>query len=105
MSRPGTADVTRPDSVWSYIGVGCLTIPIGFFGGGMIAVLIAKFVGALNGCTPPKDFPACNTFEFLVPGALIGIIGLPTAALLRLRLGRKRTRPDTAGEGGQSGTS
>ena len=71
----------------------------------MIAVLIAKIVGALNGCTPPKDFPACNTFEFLVPGALIGVIALPAAAILRLRRGRKRMGPETATEGGQSGAS
>jgi hypothetical protein len=64
-------------------------MPIGFFGGGMIAVLIAKIVGALRNCPPPKDFPACNTFEFLVPGALIGLVGLPMAALLRLRQSRK----------------
>jgi hypothetical protein len=74
---------------WSYIGVGCFTIPIGFFGGGMIAVLIAKIVGAVRGCAPPEGFPACNTFEFLLPGALVGMIGLPIAALLRLRSGRK----------------
>ena len=74
---------------WPYIGVGCLTAPIGFFGGGMIAVLIAKMVGAARGCVAPEGLPACNTFEFLYPGALIGLIGLPTLALYRLRRGRK----------------
>jgi hypothetical protein len=88
-----------PASPWSYIGVGCLTMPIGFFGGGMIAVLIAKIVGASTGCTPPEGFPACNTFEFLIPGGLIGLIGLPAVAILRLRQGRRSGVPDATSQG------
>ena len=75
-------------SAWSYIGVGCFTAPIGFFGGGMIAVLVAKIVGSTQGCKPPEGLPACNTWEFLIPGALIGLVALPAAALWRLRRGR-----------------
>ena len=97
MTRGDAGDMP-PSSSWSYIGVGCLTIPIGFFGGGMIAVLIAKIVGAASGCTPPEGFPACNTFEFLFPGALIGLLGLPTVAILRLRKGRK-SGPETTSQG------
>jgi hypothetical protein len=87
----GAGHVTRERSLWPYIGVGCFTLPIGFFGGGMIAVLFAKIIGSIQGCVPPEGFPACNTFEFLLPGALIGMLGLPTAAILRLRHGRKAT--------------
>ena len=54
----------------------------------MIAVLIAKIAGAVRGCIPPEGFPACNTWEFLWPGALIGLVGLPLTALLRLHRGR-----------------
>jgi hypothetical protein len=86
--RPASA-AQAPPSGWSYIGVGCFTVPIGFFGGGMIAVLIAKIVGAARNCTPPEGLPACNTFEFLLPGALIGLIALPALAVLRLRKGRR----------------
>ena len=89
MTDADSSVVTRGSSTWSYIGVGCFTAPIGFFGGGMIAVLVAKIVGAVQGCAPPKDLPACNTFEFLVSGALLGLIALPTAALWRLRQGRR----------------
>lgn len=85
-------DNQSKDGPWPYIGVGCLTAPIGFFGGGMIATLLAKFVGSVQQCKPPDGLPACNTFEFLVPGALIGLLGLPTIALYRLRRGRKRAR-------------
>jgi hypothetical protein len=69
-----------------------VTVPIGFFGGGMIAVLFAKVMGAIQGCKPPEGLPACHTWEFLYPGALIGLIGLPTLALWRLRRGRKAPR-------------
>jgi hypothetical protein len=92
-------------SRWSYIGVGCFTMPIGFFGGAMIAVLIAKIVGAAKGCTPPEGFPACNTFEFFFSGGLIGLIGLPTVAVLRLRKGRQVAGPETTSQGGRSGSS
>jgi hypothetical protein len=61
----------------------------------MIAVLIAKIAGAIQGCAPPKDLPACNTFEFLIPGALIGLICLPAAALWRLRQGRRTAQGTT----------
>ena len=64
-------------------------MPIGFFGGGMIAVLLAKIVGGLRGCVPPEGLPACYTFEFWYPGAFIGLLGLPALALYRLRKGRK----------------
>ena len=77
-------------SAWSYIGVGCITAPIGFFGGGMIAVLLAKLVGAAQNCRAPDGLPACHTFEFLYPGALIGLIGLPVLSVYRLRVGRKK---------------
>ena len=97
VGRP-TSDVpaaaTR-GSGWSYIGVGCLTVPIGFFGGGMIAVLIAKVVGGLQNCTPPEGLPACNTWEFLYTGALIGLVGLPVLSVLRLRAGRKKVGGET----------
>ena len=104
VTSPETAAEPRPDSPWSYIGVGCLTIPIGFFGGGMIAVLIAKIVGAMKGCVAPEGFPACHTFEFLLPGGLIGAIGLPVVAILRLRQGRRKGSATTS-QGGRGGSS
>ena len=71
----------------------------------MIAVLIAKIVGGLTRCIPPEGFPACNTFEFLLPGGLIGMIGLPAAAILRLRRGRVRGGGETLNKGRSGGSS
>ena len=82
------------DSAWPYIGVGCLTCTVGFFGGGMMAALVAKIVGSAQGCVPPEGFPACNTWSYVLPGAVLGGIGLPAAAIRRLRQARRQDRPD-----------
>jgi hypothetical protein len=71
------------------IGVGCVTTVAGFFSGGMIAVLVAKFVGSMQGCKPPEGLPACNWWVYAGIGAVVGVITLPVVALRRL----SRTRP------------
>ena len=72
------------------IGVGCVTTVAGFFSGGMIAVLAAKFVGSMQGCKPPEGLPACNWWVYAATGAVVGAVTLPVAALSRL----SRPRPD-----------
>ena len=67
------------------VGVGCLTAIAGFFGGGMIAVLIAKVVGSFRGCQPPEGLPACDWGSYMIVGALIGVVGLPLVSIIRLR--------------------
>jgi len=89
MPRENLPDTERDGTVWPYIGVGCVTTVVGFFGGGMIAALVAKFVGMVQGCRPPEGFPACDTWSYVLPGALIGAGLLPTMAIRRLRQGRK----------------
>ena len=72
------------------IGVGCVTTVAGFFSGGMIAVLVAKFVGSMQGCKPPEGLPACNWWVYAGIGAVLGAVTLPVVALRRL----SRPRPD-----------
>ena len=72
------------DIVVRNIGVGCLTAMAGFFSGGMIAVLVGKFVGSAQGCQPPEGLPACNWWVYAGIGALVGVITLPVIALRRL---------------------
>ena len=72
------------DIVARNIGVGCLTAMAGFFSGGMIAVLVGKFVGSAQGCRPPEGLPACNWWVYAGIGALVGAITLPVIALRRL---------------------
>ena len=51
----GPADEFRVERL---IGIGCITSLGGFFGGGMMAVLIAKIVGWARGCEPDPGLPA-----------------------------------------------
>ena len=94
MATNGRSQGASELGVWPYIGVGCLTVTVGFFGGGMMAALVAKIVGSARGCIPPEGFPACNTWSFVLPGALLGAILLPGMALWRLRQSRTGDRPD-----------
>jgi hypothetical protein len=94
MAPESSPDTNR--TVWPYIGVGCLTIVVGFFGGGMILALVAKIVGALRGCAPPEGFPACHIWSFVLPGAILGAVILPTFAIRRLR---QRGRTDSGSRG------
>jgi hypothetical protein len=75
---------------WAYVGVGCLTTASGFFGGGMIAALVAKIVGSARRCVPPEGFPACDLWWFVLPGALLGMVFLPTMAISRMRRAEAR---------------
>ena len=56
MASSPPPELERGEIIARNIGVGCLTTAAGFFSGGMIAVLLAKFVGSAQGCQPPEDF-------------------------------------------------
>jgi hypothetical protein len=100
MANPPTGQPANPptpsdpnDGIWPYLGVGCITFVSGFFGGGMIAVLIAKVVGAAQGCTPAAETGApCNWFNYAVVGALAGMVLFPATAVLLLRRSRLKHR-------------
>ena len=86
---PPTDPPTAPDTIWPYIGVGCLTLVVGFFGGGMISVLIGKVVDGVTGCRPAEGLPVCAWWRYVLIGGGIGAVLLPVMALLRLRQGRR----------------
>jgi hypothetical protein len=83
-------ELARGEIVARNIGVGCITAVAGFFSGGMIAVLIAKFVGSAQGCQPPEGLPACNWWVYAGIGALFGAVTLPVLALGRLNQRSKK---------------
>jgi hypothetical protein len=63
----------------------------GLAGGAMIAVLIAKIVGALSRCAAdPETGAPCNWFTFMVFGALTGMVVAPTVSIWFFRRGRAR---------------
>jgi hypothetical protein len=81
------------EGVWPYLGVGCVTAIGGLFGGGMIAVLIAKVVGAVTGCHAAAETGApCRWDEYWTWGAWIGLILLPTVVIWRMRKVRSASR-------------
>jgi hypothetical protein len=87
--RPGQAG----DSRAAYFGIGCLTAVAGFAGGGMIAVLAAKIVGALSRCAGDAETGApCGWTTYWLRGALLGMVALPAIALWRFRRGRNRLK-------------
>ncbi len=68
--------------------IGCLMMIPGFFGGGMVGALVAKVVGSARNCAPPEGMPACNTWSYVLPAAVVGVVLLPSLVFWRLRRGR-----------------
>jgi hypothetical protein len=77
-------ELDRGEIIARNIGVGCMTTFAGFFSGGIVAVLIAKFVGSMQGCKPVEGLPACNWWVYAGVGAVLGALTLPVLALIRL---------------------
>ncbi len=83
-------ELDRGEIIARNIGVGCMTTFAGFFSGGIVAVLIAKFVGSMQGCKPVEGLPACNWWVYAGVGAVLGALTLPVLALIRLNRGRSK---------------
>ena len=83
-------ELSRGEIIARNAGIGCVTTFAGFFSGGMVAVLVAKFVGSVQGCKPAEGLPACNWWMYAGIGAVIGALTLPVLALRRLN----RRRPN-----------
>jgi hypothetical protein len=95
MTEPSSRNSEIPSSPdagpWPYLGVGCITTVSGFFGGGMIAVLIAKIVGAVRSCTPDAETGApCNWYTYAMVGAVFGMLVFPAVAVTLFRRGRRK---------------
>jgi hypothetical protein len=90
----GETNTTR----WEYLGVGCFSTFVGFAGGGMIAVLVAKAAGALVRCPTEAETGApCNWLTYAVFGALIGAVVVPSVSIWFFRRGRIRARHNERG--------
>jgi len=87
----GQTDTTK----FEYLGVGCFSAFVGFAGGGMIAVLIAKIAGALSRCAPEQETGApCSWYSWAVWGAILGLVIVPVVSLWLFRRGRARANSD-----------
>jgi len=70
-----------------------MTAIAGLVAGGMIAVLLAKIVGSLQGCKPDAGTGApCNWSAYWTWGARIGLFLLPTVVIMRMRKARAASR-------------
>ena len=77
------------EGVWPYVGVGCITTVVGFFATGMLAILIAKAIGAATGCPVEAETGApCNWFTYAIRGGVLGMIALPSFIIWRMRKAR-----------------
>jgi hypothetical protein len=89
--EPATPAPVPQTTKWEYLGVGCFSTFVGLAGGGMIAVLIAKLVGALTRCAPEGETGApCYWFTYAVFGALVGMVLVPTVSIWFFKRGRAR---------------
>lgn len=75
------ADLSRARN----IGIGCFTTLIGFWSGGMIAVLLGRLVEAARGSAACEGLPICNWYVYAGIGAALGAVSLPLFVLRRLR--------------------
>ena len=75
------------DRRYRNVGVGCFTAFIGFFGGGMIAVLLAKIVAQALNEPQCEGIPTCNWVTWAARGGVLGMIILPTISVWRLKRG------------------
>ena len=66
------------------VAIGCLTTFLGVLSGGMVAVLISKFVAFLTRAAACEGIPTCDWYVYWAVGAAIGGITLPWLVLRAL---------------------
>ena len=66
------------------VAIGCFTAILGAVSGGMIAVLVSKFVGFLTRAPSCAGLPTCNWITYWVVGAVVGGVSLSALALWAL---------------------
>jgi hypothetical protein len=87
------ASADTSEGVWPYVGVGCMTAVVGFFGTGMLGILLAKVIGGISGCPAEAETGApCNWFTYAMRGGLLGVVILPTLIIWRMRKARTAHR-------------
>lgn len=93
MSGEPQASPAGNQAPWSRtLAIGCFMVPLGFFSGGMIAVFVSKVVAYLTRAKACEGVPSCNWFEFMLVGALIGALTLPSIVMWALRTPKRQTQ-------------
>jgi hypothetical protein len=90
---PPDAPEVESAGPWQYLGLGCMMLVAGLFGGGMIGVLAGKIVGWARHCSADANTGApCDWLLYWFVGAVSGALLLPVAVLLLRRRGRAAAR-------------
>jgi len=99
MAHPtGGPPAQAPTPRSAYFGIGCITAVAGFAGGGMVAVLVAKIVGALARCKPDAETGApCGWTTYWLVGAIVGLFLLPAVTIWLFARGRRRAQNSERG--------
>jgi hypothetical protein len=79
------APESRPPVTPRLVAVGCFTAFLGVVSGGMIAVLVSKFVAFVTRAPACTGIPTCDWYLYWAAGAVIGGITLPWLAVRALR--------------------
>jgi hypothetical protein len=94
MTEPeGTAGADAPGTIKGgrRVALGCFTAILGTASGGMIAVLVSKFVAFLVRAESCPGVPTCDWYVYWLVGALIGGISLPWLVLRAISRPKKTT--------------
>ena len=83
--QPQSAPEVVEDRTARTIGVGCFTTFVGFWSGGMVAVLVGRFVEGLRQSPSCEGLPICNWTSYALVGGVLGAVTLPVLVLRRLR--------------------
>lgn len=78
-------DDTAPASLARTAGIGCFMAVIGFFSGGMIGVLVSKFVAFLVRAPKCDGIPTCDWYIYMLAGGAIGALSLSWLVVSALR--------------------
>jgi hypothetical protein len=83
--QPPLPPETVEDRTARNIGVGCFATFVGFWSGGMVAVLVGRIMEGLRQSPSCEGLPICNWTSYALVGAVLGAVTLPVLVLRRLR--------------------
>ena len=73
---------------WGRAGFGCAMVAGGWFGGGIIAIMVLKVLSFFTRVGNCSELPVpCNWYHFAFAGAVLGAIVLPAGAIWKMRRG------------------
>ena len=83
MTTP-TPNFEKP-SVGRQAAIGCFMSVIGFFSGGMIAVLVSKAVAFFTKAPKCDGIPTCDWYVYMLVGGVLGALTLPWLVVSAMR--------------------